>query len=114
MLDYVASTSVYEKKNYKSQKVKNVDFQQKTVLVTRESDPSAVNSLQGNWLNMAEIELSALSKQCLDRRIGTLAKLADEVSALEVARNAIRATVRWKFNKENARWKLKIHYGLHP
>lgn len=59
---------------------------------------------------MAEIELSALSKQCLDRRIGTSAKLADEVSAWELARNAIKATVRWKFNKEDARWKLKRHY----
>jgi hypothetical protein len=65
---------------------------------------------KGSWLNMAEIELSALSKQCLDRRIGTLANLADAVSAWEVARNAIKATVRCKFNKENARWKLKRHY----
>ena len=65
---------------------------------------------KGSWLNMAEIELSALSKQCLDRRVGTFKKLADEVSAWEQARNEIRATVRWKFNKENARSKLKRHY----
>jgi hypothetical protein len=63
-----------------------------------------------SWLKMAEIELSALSKRCLDCWIGTSTKLSDEVSAWEVARNAIRATVRWKFNKENARWKLKRHY----
>ena len=65
---------------------------------------------KGSWLNMAEIELSALSKQCLDRRIGTSTKLADEVSAWEGARNAIKATVRWKFNKCNARVKLQRHY----
>jgi len=38
---------------------------------------------KGSWLNMAEIELSALSKQCLDRRIGRLSMLADEVHAWE-------------------------------
>jgi len=48
---------------------------------------------------MAEIELSALSKQCLDRRIGSLRMLADEVHAWEQERNAIGATVRWQFNK---------------
>jgi hypothetical protein len=60
---------------------------------------------------MAEIELSALSKQCLDLRIGSLRVLADEVLALEQERNAIGATVRWKFNKDNARTKLQRHYS---
>jgi len=59
---------------------------------------------------MAEIELSALSKQCLDRRIADMKTLADEVGAWERARNSIGATVRWKFNKDNARVKLKRHY----
>lgn len=65
---------------------------------------------KGSWLNMAEIELSALSKQCLDRRISDMKWLIYEVSAWEQERNAIGATVRWRFNKDNARVKLKRHY----
>ena len=65
---------------------------------------------KGSWLNMAEIELSALSKQCLDRRIADMKTLADEVGAWERERNSIGATVRWKFNKDNARVKLQRHY----
>jgi len=65
---------------------------------------------KGSWLNMAEIELSALSKQCLDRRIGSLRMLADEVHAWEQGRNAIKATVRWQFNRDIARTKLQRHY----
>jgi len=65
---------------------------------------------KGSWLNMAEIELSALSKQCLDRRIGNMKKLTDEVSAWERERNAQGATVKWRFNKDNARIKLQRHY----
>lgn len=65
---------------------------------------------KGSWLNMAEIELSALSKQCLDRRIETLEKLAAEVDSWEQERNAAKATVRWKFNKNDARIKLQRHY----
>jgi hypothetical protein len=66
---------------------------------------------KGSWLNMAEIELSALSKQCLDRRIGNMQMLADEVGNWERERNEIGATVRWKFNKDNARVKLQRHYS---
>jgi hypothetical protein len=65
---------------------------------------------KGSWLNMAEIELSALSKQCLGRRIANIKKLADEVNAWELERNSIRATVRWRFNKDNARAKFQRHY----
>ena len=66
---------------------------------------------KGSWLNMAEIELSALSKQCLDRRIAEMKRLIDGVSAWEQERNAIRATVRWRFSKDNARVKLQRHYS---
>ncbi len=59
---------------------------------------------------MAEIELSALSKQCLDRRIETLEKLVAEVDSWEKERNAAKATVRWKFNKNDTRIKLQRHY----
>ena len=65
---------------------------------------------KGSWLNMAEIELSALSKQCLDRRIASIKTLAYEVGAWERERNSIGATVRWRFNKDNARQKLRRHY----
>ena len=65
---------------------------------------------KGSWLNIAEIELSALSKQCLDRRIGNIALLDDELGAWEQDRNANGATVRWKFNKNDARAKLQRHY----
>jgi len=65
---------------------------------------------KGSWLNMAEIELSALSKQCLDRRIGDIEKLADELSAWEQERNVAGATIRWRFNKIDARAKLQRHY----
>ena len=66
---------------------------------------------KGSWLNMAEIELSALSKQCLDRRIADINKLANEISVWEQERNEIRATVRWRFNKDNARAKLQKQYS---
>jgi hypothetical protein len=65
---------------------------------------------KGSWLNMAEIELSALSKQCLDRRIGNVKTMADEVNAWQQERNEIRASVKWRFNKDNARIKLQRHY----
>jgi hypothetical protein len=59
---------------------------------------------------MAEIELSALSKQYLDHKIEGMKKLADEVNAWEYERNSIGATVRWRFNKDNARVRPKRHY----
>ena len=66
---------------------------------------------KGSWLNMAEIELSALSKQCLDRRIADMKKLSDEVGSWERDRNEIGATVIWRFNKDKARVKLQRHYS---
>jgi hypothetical protein len=66
---------------------------------------------KGSWLNMAEIELSALSKQCLDRRIADMKKLSDEVGSWERDRNEIGATVIWIFNKDKARVKLQRHYS---
>jgi hypothetical protein len=66
--------------------------------------------IKGSWLNMVEIEISALSRQCLDRRIGDMGKLAYEVSAWERERNRTKATVRWQFTKEKARDKFQRHY----
>ncbi len=65
---------------------------------------------KGSWLNMVEIELSALSRQCLNRRIGDIKTLAREVDAWEKERNRAKATVRWQFGKIKAREKLHRHY----
>ena len=64
----------------------------------------------GSWLNMAEIELSVLSRQCLDRRIPDADTLTYEVAAWEQARNANPRPVNWRFTTLNARIKLKRLY----
>jgi hypothetical protein len=64
----------------------------------------------GSWLNMAEIELSVLGRQCLDRRIADKAILEQEVAAWEQTRNARKATVNWRFTTADARIKLKRLY----
>jgi hypothetical protein len=66
----------------------------------------------GSWLNVAEIELSALGRQCLDRRLPDQATLTAEVAAWEAARNAARVTVSWQFTAEDARIKLKHLYPI--
>ncbi len=69
----------------------------------------------GSWLNMAEIELSVLSRQCLDRYIASPNMLLEEVSAWEVDRNTNGATVDWRFTTADARIKLKKLYPIiHP
>jgi DDE superfamily endonuclease len=64
----------------------------------------------GSWLNMAEIELSMLSRQCLDRRIPDEATLRHEISAYEDTRNAAKATIAWRFTTTKAREKLHRLY----
>jgi hypothetical protein len=64
----------------------------------------------GSWLNIAEIELSVLARQCLDRRIPDRATLAREVAAWEAARNTAGGAVDWQFRTEDARVKLKHVY----
>jgi hypothetical protein len=66
----------------------------------------------GSWLNMAEVEFSVLSRQCLDRRIGTQKLLAREVSAWNQDRNASATTVDWQFTTAEARIKLKRLYPV--
>ena len=51
----------------------------------------------GSWLNMAEIELSVLARQCLDRRIPDQQTLAEEVGAWESDRNAYESSIDWRF-----------------
>jgi len=66
----------------------------------------------GSWLNIAEIELSALGTQCLDRRIADQATLASEVATWVAARNAERGTVTWQFTTADARIKLARLYPV--
>jgi hypothetical protein len=65
---------------------------------------------KASWLNMAEIELSALSKQCLDRRIAKIHTLAGEVNAWTKRRNRLEAGISWNFTKNDARNKLSRLY----
>ena len=64
----------------------------------------------GSWLNMAEMELSVLSRQCLDRRIPDQQKLKKEVAAWVNERNAKSSSVNWRFTTDDARIKLKRLY----
>jgi DDE superfamily endonuclease len=64
----------------------------------------------GSWLNIAEIELSVLGRQCLARRIADPATLRAEVAAWEQARTAASGRVNWRFSTPDARVKLKHLY----
>ena len=64
----------------------------------------------GSWLNMAEIELSVLARQCLQRRIPDREALAGEVEAWEEERNAVESSIEWRFTSDEARIKLKHLY----
>lgn len=64
----------------------------------------------GSWLNVAEIELNVLISQCLDRRIGSMEELREEVAAWQAHRDQIHAKVNWQFKTEDARIKLKRLY----
>lgn len=66
----------------------------------------------GSWLNIAENELSALTKQCLKRRIGSVAEMRREVAAWEGSRNADQIRVHWRFTIDRARQKLHDVYPL--
>ena len=66
--------------------------------------------VHGSWLNMAEIELSALARQCLSRRIETQEILEREVQAWQQRRNEEAVTVNWRFTTADARIKLKRLY----
>jgi hypothetical protein len=65
---------------------------------------------KASWLNMAEIDLSALAKQCLDRRIGDAEVLEREAKAWEQERNEKKIMIQWRFTTNDAREKLKRHY----
>lgn len=60
----------------------------------------------GSWLDIAEIELNVMTRQCLSRRIDDISNLRKELSAWEVERNTMAARVNWQFRTEDARVKL--------
>jgi hypothetical protein len=64
----------------------------------------------GSWLNIAEIELSVLSRQCLNRRVPDFETLQAEVSAWQERRDAAGIKIEWRFRTEDARIKLKRLY----
>lgn len=66
---------------------------------------------KASWLNMAEIELAALAKQCLDRRIGNIKLLAREVQSYEKERNYQHIGISWRFTTNHARSKMARHYS---
>lgn len=65
----------------------------------------------GSWLNVAEIELSVISLQCLNRRIGDLDTLKSEIECWQKGRNKNKRSVKWQFRSEDAR--IKLHH-LYP
>jgi len=69
--------------------------------------------LHGSWLNMAEIELSVLARQCLAGRIPNFERAQQQVAAWQQARNQQRATIQWRFTTQDARIKLKRLYPPH-
>ena len=64
----------------------------------------------GSWLNMAECELSVLSRQCLARRMASIEEVTREVAAWQARREQTNATIRWQFTTANARIKLRRLY----
>jgi hypothetical protein len=64
----------------------------------------------GSWMNMAEIELCALSRQCLERRVPNFETLQREAHAWQDRRDAAGITVEWRFSTDDARIKLKRLY----
>jgi hypothetical protein len=63
-----------------------------------------------SWLNMAQIEIGILSRQCLDRRIASRQLLQSEIDAWQHARNELGKTIEWKFTRQDADLKLSRHY----
>ena len=64
----------------------------------------------GSWLNMAEIELHVLSKQCLNRHISTIEKVTEEVAFWQSYRNNKGGKINWRFTTKNSRIKLRRLY----
>lgn len=65
---------------------------------------------KGSWLNMAELELSAISRICLSRRIASIEELTQEVESLVQEREKLEVKIEWQFSVNQAREKLNRHY----
>ena len=65
---------------------------------------------KASWLNMAEMELPAVSRQCLSRRIADIETLSGELESIVKERNKLAVKFKWQFTVENAREKLSRHY----
>jgi hypothetical protein len=61
----------------------------------------------GSWLNMAEIEINVMVRQCLNRRIADIQSVRSEVAAWQARRDQIKAKINWPFTTDTARTKLK-------
>ena len=68
----------------------------------------------GSWLNMAELELSVLARQCLAQRVPDVPTLRTLLAAYETRRNKEKATITWQFTNEKARVKLHRLYPSNP
>jgi len=69
---------------------------------------------RGSWLNMAEISIGILKRQCLDRRIYDAATLRAEVAAWQHRHNAVDRPIDWRFTTDDARIKLRQLYPVEP
>jgi hypothetical protein len=65
-----------------------------------------------SWLNIAEIELSVLRRQCLRGRLSNIATMREKVAAWQAQRNGRQATIDWRFTTADARIKLKRLYPV--
>ena len=68
----------------------------------------------GSWLNMAELELRVLARQCLAQRVPDVATRCTLLAAYEARRNAAKATITWQFTNARARSKLHRLYPSNP
>ena len=66
----------------------------------------------GSWLNMAEIELNVMTRQCLSRRLGSLEEVVTELACWEKERKQLKATIKWQFTTKDARVKLRSLYPI--
>jgi recombinational DNA repair ATPase RecF len=71
-----------------------------------------IHPKHGSWLDMAEIELSVFSKQCLNRRIDSMEKLHEEATAWYSDRNSRQKLIDWQFTIGDARIRLKHLYPV--
>jgi hypothetical protein len=63
-----------------------------------------------SWLNMSELEIGIMEKQCTGQRLGNRSQVADEVAAWQNSRNAQRRQINWTFTRKDADRKLARHY----